>query len=149
MYPSPFHKSCVARARKALGDAAGLTQFGVNYSPLPPGTGSSQRHWHTHEDELVYTLKGELVLISDDGEETLRAGDAAAFKAGEESGHHMVNRSDKDALVLEVGTRAWDVGAAHYPDIDLMVPPDMKPAMFTRRAGTPYEDIRRRSPDDG
>ena len=87
LYPPPFDQPCRPRARKKLGDAAGLTQFGVNFLRLPPGAWSSQRHWHTAEDEFVYVLSGEVTLVSDGGDELLRAGDAAGFKAGDTNGH--------------------------------------------------------------
>ncbi len=145
LYPSPFDEPCRARARKKLGDAAGLTQFGVNLLHLPPGAWSSQRHWHTAEDEFVYVLSGEVTLVSDGGDELLRAGDAAGFKAADTNGHCLQNRSGDDAYVLEIGTRvAGDVG--HYNDIDMMAPADGKPAAYTHRDGTPYQDIRRRGP---
>ena len=101
-YPAPFHEPCMNRMRVALGDAAGLTQFGVNRLTLTPGSWSAQRHWHTAEDELVYVIEGEVVLVTDSGEETLRAGDAAGFRAGDRDGHHLVNRSTRDAVVLEI-----------------------------------------------
>jgi uncharacterized cupin superfamily protein len=146
-YPPPFHKPCRARERKKLGDAAGLTQFGVNLLRLPPGVWSSQRHWHTEEDEFVYVLSGEVTLVTDEGEEVLRAGDAAGFKAGEQNGHCLQNRSHADVIALEIGTRAeGDSGA--YPDIDLVFQNNETPAMYTRRDGTPYTDLRRRGPDD-
>lgn len=117
-YPSPFDAPCAARMRRQLGDAAGLTDFGVNLLRLPPGTWSSQRHWHTAEDEFVYVLEGELTLVSDAGEETLRAGDCAGFKAGVRDGHHLQNRTNKDAVALEIGSRkAEDEG--EYSDIDM------------------------------
>jgi uncharacterized cupin superfamily protein len=104
-YPPPYDEPCRARERTRLGDPAGLTQFGVNLLRLPPGAWSSQRHWHTGEDEFVYVLSGEVVLVTDEGEEVLRAGDAAGFPANEGNGHCLQNRSDKDAQLLEVGTR--------------------------------------------
>jgi uncharacterized cupin superfamily protein len=144
--PTPHDLPCRARERKKLGDAAGLTQFGVNLLRLPPGAWSSQRHWHTREDEFVYVLAGEVVLVTDDGEEVLRPGDAVGFKAGDQDGHCLRNQAKSNALVLEVGTRvADDVG--HYPDIDMMAPAGDKPAIYTHRDGTPYADIRRRGPD--
>lgn len=144
LYPPPFDAPCLSRERTRLGDAAGLTQFGVNLLRLPPGAWSSQRHWHTAGDEFVYVLSGEVTLVTDAGAELLRAGDAAGFKAGEPDGHCLQNRSGSDALVLEIGTRiAGDAG--HYADIDLYTPPDGKPALYTRRDGTPYADIRRRA----
>jgi uncharacterized cupin superfamily protein len=118
-YPSPYDLPCLNRLRLALGDAAGLTQFGVNLQRLPPGGWSSQRHWHSGEDEFVWVLQGELVLVTDEGEETLRAGDCAGFKAGVANGHHLQNRSQNEALILEVGSRRPAEDAVRYPDIDL------------------------------
>lgn len=147
LYPTPFDQPCRSRERQKLGDVAGLTQFGVNLLRLVPGAWSSQRHWHTGSDEFVYVISGEVLLLSDDGEEPLRAGDAAGFKAGDTNGHCLQNRSDSDAYVLEIGTRIpTDIG--HYSDIDMVAPADGRPAIYTRRDGTPYEDIRRRGPAD-
>ena len=135
-YPPPFDGPCAARARQRVGDAAGLTDFGVNLMRLPAGTWSSQRHWHSAEDEFVYVLEGEVVLVTDAGEEMLRAGDCAGFKAGIMDGHHLQNRSQRDAVVLEIGSRkeAEDEGA--YPDIDLRFLKGR--AGFARKDGTPY-----------
>lgn len=117
-YPAPFNKPCIDRRWLRLGDAAGLTQFGVSLYTLSPGVWSSQRHWHSHEDEFVYMLEGELVLVTDAGEETLVAGDAAGFKGGVQDGHCLQNRSERDARFLVVGSRVpEDYG--EYPDIDL------------------------------
>jgi len=145
LYPSPYDEPCRARVRTKLGDPAGLTQYGVNLLRLPPGAWSSQRHWHTAQDEFVYVLSGEVVLVTDSGDETLRAGDAAGFPANEGNGHCLQNRGDGDALVLEVGTRLDD-DAAYYPDIDMVAPAGGKPAIYTRRDGTPYTDLKRRGP---
>lgn len=138
-YPSPFDEPCRERNRKRLGDSVDLTQFGVNLSRFPPGTWSSQRHWHTHSDEFIYILEGEVVLVTDDGEEVLRAGDSAGFKAGDPNGHCLQNRSDDDVLVLEIGTRSPD-DAVHYSDIDMEAPAGGKPASFIHRDGTLYPD---------
>ena len=146
-YPPPFDQPCRARERRRLGDAAGLTQFGINQLRLPPGSWSSQRHWHTGSDEFVYVLAGEVVLVTDQGEEILRAGDAAGFRAGDSNGHHLQNRTSSDAIVLEIGTRIAGDGA-FYPDIDLVHAAHEKPAMYTHRDGSPYSDIRRRTPND-
>ena len=146
-YPPPFDQPCRARERLRLGDAAGLTQFGVNLLRLPPGAWSSQRHWHTAEDEFVYVISGEVILVSDAGEETLRPGDAAGFKAGDADGHCLQNRSATDAIVLEIGTRV-PADAAFYPGIDLVAPAGAVPAAYTHRDGTPYENLRRRGPQD-
>jgi uncharacterized cupin superfamily protein len=104
-YPAPFHSPCADRIRQRLGDAGGLKDFGVNLMRLPPGNWSSQRHWHSHEDEFVYVLEGELTLIEDGGETVLRAGDGAAFPKNTGNGHHMINRSERPAVYLEVGSR--------------------------------------------
>lgn len=122
LYPAPFDLPCRARERRRLGDAAGLTQFGVNLLRLPPGAWSSQRHWHTHEDEFIYVVEGEVVLVTDGGEEIMRAGDSAGFRAGVADGHHLQNRSDAPARFLVVGSR-HDADGAEYPDIDLRVLP--------------------------
>ncbi len=143
MYPPPFDAHCQARRRKKLGDAAGLTQFGVNRLTLPPDTWSSQRHWHSRCDEFVYVLSGEVVLVTDAGEEILRAGDCAGFKHGDENGHCLQNRSNTDAIILEVGTRdAAD--CATYSSIDMLHPPHDTPARYTHRDGTPYPNLKRR-----
>ena len=134
-YPAPFDAPCKARRRLRLADAAGLTQFGVNQLRLPPGVWSSQRHWHTHDDEFVMVLEGEVVLVTDAGEEVLRAGDCAGFRAGEPDGHHFQNRSDRDAVLLEIGTDHPDDDVCDYPDIDLVSDPAVG---YRRRDGTPY-----------
>jgi uncharacterized cupin superfamily protein len=117
-YPDPFHKSAKDRAKRALGDAAGLTQFGVNLVTLPPGAWSSQRHWHSDEDEFVYVLEGELTLVTEAGEEPVKPGMAAGFPKNAPNGHHFINRGATPAVYLEVGTRS-DADACSYPDIDL------------------------------
>jgi uncharacterized cupin superfamily protein len=146
-YPPPYDKPCLERERRTLGDAAGLTQFGVNLLRLPPGAWSSQRHWHFKQDEFVYVLEGEVVLVTDAGEEVLTAGDCAGFRAGDEDGHHLQNRSSADVLLLEVGTRIAGDGA-RYPGIDLVYPADGVPAIYTHLDGTPYTDIKWRKPGD-
>lgn len=133
-YPAPFDKPCLERSRTRLGVAAGLTQFGVNKLTLPPGVWSSQRHWHMREDEFIYVLEGEVVLVTNAGEETLVAGDCAGFRAGEADGHHLQNRSDRVAIVLEVGTHTEGVEVVDYPDIDLRAVPDG----YTHKDGTNY-----------
>jgi uncharacterized cupin superfamily protein len=132
-YPPPYGAPCAARVRTRLGDAAGLTDFGVNLLRLPPGTWSSQRHWHTAEDEFVYVLEGEVVLVTDAGEETLRPGDCAGFKAGADDGHRLQNRSQTEVVLLEVGSRRAE-DAVDYPDIDLRFSPDG----YTHKDGSPY-----------
>src|SRR5213075_443184 len=144
-YPPPYDAPCLDRRRWKLGDAAGLTQFGVNLQRISPGVWSSQRHWHTAEDEFVWVLSGEVVLVTDEGEQVLRAGDAAGFPANEGNGHCLQNRSDKNAQLLEVGTRQKG-SVCYYPGIDMIAPAGGKPAAYTHRDGTPYENIRRRGP---
>jgi uncharacterized cupin superfamily protein len=133
-YPPPYDAPCRDRSRLRLGAAAGLTQFGVNVLRLSPGTWSSQRHWHSKEDEFLYVLEGEVVLITNAGEERLVAGDSAGFRAGDPDGHHLQNRSDRTALVLEVGTSADASDVTEYPDIDLRA----LPGGYVHRDGTPY-----------
>jgi len=135
-YPPPHDKLVAGRARKRLGDEAGLTQFGVNLAKLPPGACSSLRHWHENQDEFVLLIEGELTLIEDDGETVLRAGDAAGFKAGVANGHHLVNRSGSDAVYLEVGTRTARE-RAHFPDAGLVVDVDEAGSRYSRKDGGP------------
>src|SRR5262249_7170898 len=144
--PPPYDEPCLTRERKRLGDAAGLTQFGVNLLTLPPGAWSSQRHWHRGEDEFVFVLSGEVTLVTDGGEEVLRAGDAAGFKAGDPNGHCLQNRSSMPARVLEIGPRvAGDF--VDYPDIDMIAPAGG--GAYSHRDGTPYEKVDRRRPAAG
>ncbi|HEX4266617.1 MAG TPA: cupin domain-containing protein [Steroidobacteraceae bacterium] len=135
-YPAPYDEPCRQRMRFRLGDAAGLTQFGVNLLRLPPGVWSSQRHWHAAEDEFVYVLEGEVVLVTDAGEEVLRTGDCAGFKAGDADGHHLQNRTNADVVLLEIGSRNPESDSVDYPDIDLAIRAGVR--AFLRRDGTPY-----------
>jgi uncharacterized cupin superfamily protein len=135
-YPPPYDEPCRARSRRVLGEEAGLTQFGVNLLRLAPGAWSSQRHWHTVEDEFVYVLEGEVVLVTDAGEEILKAGDCAGFPAGVRDGHHLQNRSTHAATVLEIGTRRIADDEAFYSDIDMQA---LKgEAGYAHRDGRPY-----------
>ena len=137
-YPAPYNESCGAREKRALGDPLGLTQYGVNLVRLPPGALSSQRHWHSQEDEFVYVLEGELVLITEAGEQALGAGMAAGFPAGKDDGHQLANRSDAWAVYLEIGSRS-ETDAVHYPDIDLALVNRDGDWVFTHKNGEPYE----------
>lgn len=145
-YPPPFDEPCRSRERQRLGDAAGLTQFGVNMLRLPPGAWSSQRHGHATSDEFIYVVAGEVVLVTNAGEEILTAGDAAGFKSGDGDGHCLQNRSDTEARILEVGTRPLE-DTAHYPDIDLVAHVKGADAVFTNREGTPYPASGRGGPE--
>jgi len=135
-YPPPYDRLVAGRSRKRMGNAVGLDQFGVNLTTLKPGAASALRHWHELEDEFVYLVEGELVLVENDGETPLRPGDAAGFKAGVGNGHHLVNRSNRDAVYLEIGSRrAGEV--AHYPDVDLAVVKTDSGYRYTRKDGSP------------
>ena len=134
-YPPQFDTACADRIRQRLGDAGGLTDFGVNLMHLPPGNWSSQRHWHSHEDEFVYVLQGELVLIEDASETLLKAGDCAAFAKGSGNGHHLINRSDRMAVYLEIGSRHPD-DLTTCSDIDMMS--SNADGRFVQKDGTPY-----------
>ncbi|MBZ9958806.1 cupin domain-containing protein [Mesorhizobium sp. BR1-1-14] len=134
-YPAPFDAPCVDRTRRRLGDAGGLTDFGVNLMTLPPGGWSSQRHWHSHEDEFVYVLEGELTLVEDGGETLLKPGDCATFAKNSGNGHHLINRSSTTALYLEVGSRNPD-DVITCSDIDMMSP--SSDGRFLHKDGTPY-----------
>jgi uncharacterized cupin superfamily protein len=118
-YPPPHDLPCRQRRRRRLGDALGLSQFGVNLLELAPGTWSAQRHWHERQDEFIYVLEGEVTLVTDEGETVLKPGMIAGFRAGDANGHHLVNRSNAVARVLEMGTRTAEE-TAHYPDIAMM-----------------------------
>jgi uncharacterized cupin superfamily protein len=136
-YPEPLNRVVQGRIRKRLGNAVGLDQFGVNLTTLKPGAASALRHWHEKEDEFVFILEGEVVLIDDSGETILKPGDAAGFKADSPNGHHLVNRSKRDVLYLEIGTRSRHE-RAEYPDVDLVMIRDDKGARFTHKDGRPY-----------
>ena len=136
-YPPQFNAACAERVRQRLGNAGGLTDFGVNLMRLPPGNWSSQRHWHAAEDEFVYVLDGELTLIEDGGETVLRAGDCAAFPKGSGDGHHMINRSAAMALYLEIGSRS-PADVITCSDIDMMSPSTY--GRFLHKDGTPYSE---------
>jgi uncharacterized cupin superfamily protein len=139
-YPEPFRSRMGDRAKKKLGDACGLTQFGVNLVTLGRGQ-SALRHWHTHEDEFVYVLSGELTLVTDEGEQILRAGQCAGYPAGCRDAHHLINRSERPAQYLEIGTRD-PRDLAHYPDDDLkwLLPADAAAgeAVAAHKDGRPY-----------
>lgn len=138
-YPEAYAEPCLSRRRWRLGEAAGLTAFGANLLRLPPNGWSSLRHWHSRDEEFVAVLEGEVVLVEDEGETVLRAGDFAAFKAGVASGHHLVNRSDREAVILEIGTNG-EGDVCTYSDADLVAKGDA----YETRAGEPVADQPRR-----
>ena len=137
VYPEEFNHVVKGRERQRLGDAAGLTQFGVNLTRLPPGVASSLRHWHEVEDEMVFVLLGELVLVEDGAETPLKAGEAAAWKANSGNGHQLINRSDRDALFLEIGTRSPHERTT-YVDVDLVQERDAGGRRMLHKSGEPY-----------
>lgn len=136
-YPPPHDAQCQGREWHTLGDAFGLTQFGVKLLRLKPGVWSSQRHWHSHEDEFVYMLEGEATLVTDAGEEAFCAGDCVGFQAGAKDGHCIQNNSDNDAFMLVMGSRD-DRDFGDYPDIDMKFWPGRysAPARWTRKDGS-------------
>ena len=136
-YPEPFRQVVLGRWRKRLGNAVGLDQFGVNLTTLKPGTWSSQRHWHANEDEFIYLLEGELVLCEDHGETVLKPGDAAGWKANGGNGHCLINRSQRDAVYLEVGARSINETVV-YSDIDMRLERDKTGARYLHKTGEPY-----------
>jgi len=136
-YPPPHDGPVKARRWKALGAVKDLTQFGVNLLTLAPGVWSSQRHWHSHEDEFAYVLSGEVTLVMDEGEEIMRAGDCVAWKAGVQNGHVLKNLSSADAVILIVGGRS-DEDHGEYSDIDMKFLPKRYSSGggFARRDGS-------------
>jgi len=134
-YPEPYSDDVAGRSYRRLGAHGGITDFGVNLARLKPGAWSSQRHWHSSEDEFVVLLEGVAVLITDAGETVMRPGDCAAFPAGRADAHHLVNRSVRDAVFLVVGADK-PADTCHYPDIDLHLP--RNDGGFTHKDGTPY-----------
>lgn len=133
IYPEKFKAMCIGREKRKIGDALGLNKFGVNLVTLKPGAASSQRHWHSHSDEFVYILEGEVTMISDAGEEILGPGMTAGFPANNGDGHHLVNKSGADVLYLEVGDRP-PKDDADYPDVDMLV----RDGKLVHKDGTPY-----------
>lgn len=136
IYPAPYAAMMAGRSSLRLGEAGGLTQFGVNLVTLDPGAMSSLRHWHEEEDEFVLVIEGECVLVENGGEIVMRRGDCAAFRAGVANGHHILNRSGAVVRFLVVGTKA-PREVAHYSDVDLKLVIEGGAATFTRKDGSP------------
>jgi uncharacterized cupin superfamily protein len=144
-YPDAFKSVVAGRHRQRVGNAAGLKNFGVTLTTLDPGAQSALRHWHTAQNEFIYMVRGELVLVTDEGERTLRVGDMAGFAAGRANGHHLINRSDQPAVYLEVGDslgrlrHRTTLDSVDYPDVDLIcVPTADGQRQFARKDGTAY-----------
>ena len=136
-YPEPFRTRMGDRVKRKLGDACGLTRFGVNLVTLGPGGQSALRHWHTLEDEFVCILDGEVVLVTNAGEQVLTRGMCAGYPAGQRDAHHFVNRSAAPATYLEIGNRT-DGDNAFYPDDDLMWGEDENGAFGAHKDGRRY-----------
>lgn len=138
IYPKPLDEGFEGRLKRALTERLGLTQFGVNLTTLDPGAKSSHRHWHAQEDEFIYVLSGELVLLSMDGEHVLKRSMAVGFAAGDKNGHQLINRSSEPATYLEIGTRSPNEDVI-YPDVDLVAQKREGKYRFLHKDGTPYE----------
>jgi uncharacterized cupin superfamily protein len=138
IYPAPLDKGFEGRLKRALTDRLGLSQFGVNLTTLEPGAMSSHRHYHMKEDEFIYMLSGELVLVTMDGEQILKPAMAVGFPAGDRNAHHLINRSSVPATYLEIGTRSPDEDAT-YPDVDLVGVKRGGKFRFFHKDGSPYE----------
>jgi uncharacterized cupin superfamily protein len=137
-YPEPFAARVAGRVRRALGDVFGLTNFGVNLTRLPPGCMSALRHTHLREDEFIYVIEGEPVLVTNGGETQLRSGMCAGFKAGSGDAHHLINRTERDVVYLEIGDRnAADTVIYPDDDIERALTPDGR-RVFVHRDGRPY-----------
>ena len=136
-YPREFAGVIAGREKQKLGDAASLTQFGVNISRIKANSKSALRHWHESEDEFIYMLEGELVLHENDGETVLKPGDAAGWRANGGIGHCLINRTKQDAHYIEVGTRA-PFETAVYPDIDMRAERDKTGQRYVKKTGEPY-----------
>lgn len=138
IYPEQFKPLVAGRIKKRLGDAAGLKNFGVNLVKLEPGSRSALRHWHTKQDEFIYILQGEVTLVTNAGEQILRSGMVAGFPAGEEDGHHLINRSNAIVVYLEVGDRTPQ-DLVTYPDDDLTAKDNFGTWVFAHKDGSPYD----------
>lgn len=141
IYPEPYASEMAGRSSIRLGQAGGLTQFGANLVILAPGAKSSLRHWHKAEDEFIMVTEGECTLIQDEGETVMRPGDCAAFPAGDANGHHFVNRTDREARFLVVGTKAKEE-VATYSDVDMQVHVSGGAARFTYKDGSDWKGPR-------
>ena len=138
IYPEPFYRETEGYERQRVGNAAGLTQFGVNRAVLPPGRRTAARHWHEAEEEFVIVVSGEVVLRDDQGDAVLRAGDCAGLRASEANGHAIENRSDEPAVIFEIGSRSPDE-TVHYPDDDLRLERRRNKRSWVRKDGTPCD----------
>ncbi|MET0526921.1 MAG: cupin domain-containing protein [Microvirga sp.] len=135
-YPEPFASRMKGRSKRPLGDLFGLSNFGVNLTTLAPGAVSALQHRHTLQDEFIYVLEGEAVLVTGDVETVLTSGMCAGFKADGVS-HHLENRSDAPVLYLEIGDRTKG-DTATYPADDLAAVAGPNGWVFHHKDGSPY-----------
>ena len=137
-YPAPFAKTMEGRTKRPLRDLFGLGNFGVNIVHLVPGARSALRHAHTRQDEFVYVVEGEPTLVTNAGDTPLKPGMCAGFKAGTGDAHHLVNRSARDVVYLEIGDRSAG-DEVDYPEDDIRVRtgPDGR-RRYEHKDGTPY-----------
>lgn len=133
-YPAPFDRDVAGRWYRRLAPAAGLTKLGASHVVLKPDACSSQRHWHRGQDELVVMIEGEAMLIEDDGETVVRAGDVLAWDAGVENGHRLHNRSGSDCVFVAISGGSADEDSGEYPDIDMV----FDAYGYARKDGTRY-----------
>ncbi|NVE95777.1 cupin domain-containing protein [Altererythrobacter lutimaris] len=133
-YPPPFDKEVEGRWYRRLAPPSGLTKLGASHVVLKPGAWSSQRHWHSGQDEMVIMLEGEAVLVEDDGETLVRPGDVLAWPAGEANGHHLQNRSAEDCVFVAISGGPRENDSGQYPDIDM----EFRPDGYFKKDGTPY-----------
>jgi uncharacterized cupin superfamily protein len=132
-YPPPFDREVAGRWYRRLAPASGLTQFGASHVVLKPGAWSSQRHWHAGEDEFLVMIAGEGVLVDDEGEHVLRAGDCAAFPMNDGNGHHVQNRGEEDCVFVVIGAGTSEGG--DYSDIDMRFTAE---GDYVHKDGRPY-----------
>lgn len=136
-YPEPFASRVKGREKRALGDAFGLKNFGVNLTRLAPKTLSSIRHAHAKQDEFVYILEGRPTLVTNEGRTPLQPGMCAGFRAGTGNAHHLVNETDSEVVYLEIGDRTPGETAT-YPDDDLVLLTVDGKYRYAHKDGTPY-----------
>ena len=136
-YPPYLAEKLKGRARRRLGDAAGVKNFGVNLTSLEPGTWSAQRHWHTRQDELVYVLEGELTLYTNNGSQVVRAGMVVGFPANCGDGHRLENTGKTVAKYLEIGDRLPGDEVV-YPDVDMAAKQGLPAYSFTKKDGSAF-----------
>jgi uncharacterized cupin superfamily protein len=136
-YPEPFAARMRGRIKCPLGDLFGLRNFGVNLTKLAPGGYSALFHCHSRQDEFVYIVEGDLVLVTENGEQRLHPGMCFGFPAGG-TAHHLINRSAREAVYLEIGDRS-DGDEVSYPNDDIRAVLRADGTwVYAHKDGTPY-----------